>query len=196
LNALTKGRWDLFMRLGRPPSARPLRGTLDWIGLNYYSRQCTTYDLRSPGTLFGKLVNMPGARMSDFEYGEVYPDGLAPLLKRLSRYKLPIYITENGLPDADDDQRPDFLVRHLRALWGAIQFNFPVVGYYHWSFVDNFEWAEGWRMKFGLFEMDPLTQERKPRKSAFLYRDIVKANAITGDIVRTHTPELLPALYP
>ncbi len=196
LNALTKGRWDLLLRLGHPPSARSLRGTLDWIGLNYYSRQCTVYDPHSPGTLFGRLVNMPGAMMSDFEYGEVYPEGLMPLLKRLARYRLPIYITENGLPDADDDLRPSFLVRHLRVLWSAIQSSLPVAGYYHWSFIDNFEWSEGWRMKFGLYEMDPLTQVRKPRQSAFLYRDIARANAITSDMVRMHTPQLLEAIFP
>jgi beta-glucosidase len=121
---------------------------------------------------------------------------LIPLLRRLAHYRLPIYITENGLPDADDDQRPDFLVRHLRTLWTAIQFNYLVQGYYFWSFVDNFEWGEGWRMKFGLYELDPLTQERTPRKSAFLYRDIIKANALTSDIVRQHTPELVKTLFP
>ena len=196
LNALVKGRWDLLLRLGNPPSARTVRGTLDWIGLNYYSRQCTRCDPGSPSTLFGKLVNMPDAMMSDFEYGEVYPEGLIPLLRRLAHYKLPIYITENGLPDADDDQRPDFLVRHLRSLWAAMQFNYLVQGYYHWSFVDNFEWSEGWRMKFGLYELDPVTQARTPRKSAYLYRDITRANAISSDIVRQHTPELLKSLFP
>jgi beta-glucosidase len=197
LTALLNGRWDLLMRQGGAgPSARPLRGTLDWIGLNYYSRQCTTIDRESPHTLYGKLVNMPDAIMSDYEYGEVYPEGMMPLLRRLARTRLPIYITENGLPDADDDQRPDFIVRHLRALWAAIQFNYPVQGYYHWSFVDNFEWGEGWRMKFGLYELDPATQARTPRRSAFVYRDIVKANAISSDLVRQHTPELLKKLFP
>lgn len=196
LNALIKGSWDMTLRLGNPPSARPLRGTLDWIGLNYYSRQCIMCDTRNPAVLFSKYVNMPGVTMSDFEYGEVYPEGLMPLLRRLAHYRLPIYITENGLPDADDDQRPDFLVRHLRTLWTAIQFNYQVQGYYYWSFVDNFEWSEGWRMKFGLYEMDPQTLERIPRKSAFLYRDITKANALTNDIVHQHTPELMKTLFP
>jgi beta-glucosidase len=196
LTALLKGRWNVLLARARVPGARKLRGTLDWIGLNYYTRQCTLYDAGSPGTLFGKLVNAPNALMSDFEYGEVYPEGMLPLLRRLARTRLPIYITENGLPDADDDQRPDFIVRHLRALWTAVQFNFPIQGYYHWSLIDNFEWAEGWRMKFGLFALDPQTQVRTPRRSAFVYRDIVKANAISSDLVREHTPNLLPALFP
>ncbi|MCL5996820.1 MAG: glycoside hydrolase family 1 protein [Chloroflexi bacterium] len=195
LDALIHGRWHPMMLPGAP-SARPLRGTLDWIGLNYYMRQCTTCDHNSPATLFSKLVSIPDAVMSDFGFGEIYPDGLLPLLRYLARFKLPIYITENGLPDADDDQRPEFIVRHLRALWTAAQFNYQIKGYYHWSFVDNFEWAEGWRMKFGLYEMDPVTQARAPRRSAMLYRDIVQANALSSTIVCEHTPALMPALFP
>jgi beta-glucosidase len=195
IDALVKGRWHPLLRRGAP-SARPLRGTLDWIGLNYYMRLCTTCDHNSPSMLFGKLVTGPDAVMSDFQFGEVYPDGLIPLLRYLSRFKLPIYITENGVPDADDDQRPEFIVRHLRALWTAIQFNYQIKGYYHWSLVDNFEWSEGWRMKFGLYALDPDTQARTPRRSALLYRDIVRANALTSRIVCEHTPALAAALFP
>ena len=72
----------------------------------------------------------------------MYPRGLFRLLKRLERTGKPIFITENGLPDADDDQRPAFLLTHLREVWRAINQNVPVMGYYHWSLVDNFEWAE------------------------------------------------------
>ena len=182
--------------LGRgAPSARALKGTLDWVGLNYYTRQRTAFDRFSPGTLYGSIHNTPGAEMSDFEYGEIFPDGLMRMLQKLARYKLPIYITENGLPDADDDQRPEFLVTHLREIWKAVQYCFQVQGYYHWTLVDNFEWSEGWRMKFGLFELDHLTQARIPRRSAALYQAIAKTNAITSDIVKAHTPELMQTLF-
>jgi beta-glucosidase len=196
LTALLQGRWSAVLALAGGPGARSLRGTLDWIGLNYYSRQCTTCDLRSPSTLFGKLTNVPGAVLSDFEFGEAYPEGMLPLLRRLARAKLPIYITENGLPDADDDQRPAFLIRHLRAMWGALQFNFPIEGYYHWTLVDNFEWSQGWRMRFGLYDLDPATQARTPRRSAALYKAIVKGNALSSELVRQYTPALAPALFP
>jgi len=117
-------------------------------------------------------------------------------LRRLSRYRLPIYITENGLPDADDDLRPGFLARHLRALWGAAQWNWRIEGYYHWSLVDNFEWGQGYRMRFGLYAVDHATQARTPRPSAFLYRDISGANALSAEMVEQYTPELLPVLFP
>ncbi len=196
LDALIRGRWHWMLMRGAPVSARRLRRTLDWIGLNYYTRQRAAFDRTQGATMFGTLVNTPGAIMSDYEFGEIYPEGMLHLLRRLARFKLPIYITENGLPDADDDQRPAFLVRHIRALWQAVQFCLDVRGYYHWTFVDNFEWGEGWRMRFGLYALDVETQVRTLRPSGALMRDIVRANALSSDIVRRHAPELLGQLFP
>jgi beta-glucosidase len=108
-----------------------------------------------------------------------------------ARLGKPIYVTENGLPDADDDRRPRWLIGHLAALHRAVRDGADVRGYYHWTFVDNFEWAEGWGLRFGLVEMDPATQARRPRPSASLYRDIIRANAVTPEIVGQYAPELL-----
>jgi len=195
-DALIYGRWHWILRRGATASARKLRGTLDWIGLNYYSRHRSAFDRTKPQSLYGDLFYTPGAQMSDFNFGEIYPEGLLMLLRKLARYKLPIYITENGLPDHDDDLRPSFLVQHLRSLWQAIQFCLDVRGYYHWSFIDNFEWSEGFRMKFGLLGMDTHTQERDVRRSALLYRDVVTSGTLTSDMVRTYTPELIQVLFP
>jgi beta-glucosidase len=117
------------------------------------------------------------------------------MLRKIARYKLPIYVTENGIPDHDDDLRPSFLVSHLREVWKGVQYCFYIHGYYHWSFVDNFEWSEGWRMKFGLHEMNHFTQARTPRPSAALFADIVQSNAISSAIIQAHVPELLPELF-
>lgn len=81
-------------------------------------------------------------------------------------------------------------------MWQGIQFCFDVRGYYHWSFVDNFEWGEGYRMKFGLIGMDAQTQVRDVRRSALLYRDIAKTGTLTSSMVREYTPELMPTLFP
>jgi beta-glucosidase len=70
------------------------------------------------------------------------------------------------------------------------------MGYFHWTLVDNFEWAEGWTLRFGLFSLDPETQRRTPRRSAALYADIVQANAITSQIIDTYASELRPELLP
>ena len=113
-----------------------------------------------------------------------------------SRLKLPVYVTENGIPDEDDDQRPRHLLDHLHQMWHAIQLCCPVMGYYHWTLVDNFEWARGWTLRFGLISLDPKTQKRKPRRSAQLYADIVREQAITPQMIDEYAPELRSKLLP
>jgi beta-glucosidase len=193
LDAVLRGRIPRIIGSRR---VRELANTSDYIGFNYYYRSVLTFDSASPGTLFARDVFLPGAEISDLNYGEVYPEGLYHLLKRLSRYGKPIYITENGIPDADDDRRPAFLITHLRQMWKAIMQNIPVMGYYHWTLVDNFEWAEGWNLRFGLIEVNPETQERKMRRSGELYTEICKTNTITNDMVQRYTPELIESLFP
>jgi beta-glucosidase len=193
LDAVMRG---LIPRIIGSRRVRELANTSDYIGFNYYYRWVLTFDASSPATLFAKDVFLPGAEISDGNYGEVYPEGIYHLLKRLNRYGKPIYITENGLPDADDDRRPAFLITHLRHVWKAIMQNVPVMGYYHWSLMDNFEWAEGWNLRFGLIEVNPKTQERKMRRSGELYTEICKTNTITTDMVQRYTPELVESLFP
>jgi beta-glucosidase len=193
LDATLRGR---IPRLIGSRRVRELANTSDFIGLNYYMRVILTFDSSSPGTLFSRQVFSPGAEISDFHYGEVYPEGIYHLLKRLSRYGKPIYITECGLPDADDDRRPAFLMTHLRQVWKATMQNVPVMGFYHWTLVDNFEWAEGWNLRFGLIELNPETQERTLRRSGELYAEICQANAITSDMARRYAPELIESLFP
>jgi beta-glucosidase len=81
-------------------------------------------------------------------------------------------------------------------MWHAIQLCYPVMGYYHWTLVDNFEWAEGWTMRFGLFALDPETQARTSRRSADLYADVIRANGITPRIIDTYAPERRAELLP
>jgi beta-glucosidase len=195
LSTLLTGRWHWALRRYAPSGFKLARNTLDWIGLNYYTRQATRFN-GTGDTGYGSIENFPGAVMSDYEYGELYPAGLLKMLRRLHKTKLPIYITENGIPDHDDDQRPGFLVTHLREVWKAIQFCFDVRGYYHWSFVDNFEWSEGWRMRFGLYAMDEKTGARTLRPSGALYGEIARANALTTDMAARYAPDAAGALFP
>ena len=96
------------------------------------------------------------------------------------QYGVPLYITENGIPSAEDPPRVSFLLSHLEQLWRAIQEGLPVKGYYHWSIVDNFEWAEGYNplFRFGLFGVDRDTQQRIEKPSASVYARIVQENAL------------------
>jgi beta-glucosidase len=123
---------------------------------------------------------------------EVWPQGLEDALRRLQREYHPgrIYVTENGAAYADgpgadgrirDTRRRDYLAGHLRALRRAIAAGVPVGGYFHWSLLDNFEWAHGFTKRFGLVHVDLATQRRTPKDSAQYYSAVVAANAVPDD---------------
>ncbi|MGD2176826.1 MAG: glycoside hydrolase family 1 protein [Anaerolineae bacterium] len=193
LIALNRGLWSPPLGFG---TALKLRGTLDWIGLNYYTRELVAFDRTRSDAFFSRRSHADDAEMLDGGYGEFYPQGITRCLERLAQLDLPIYITENGIPDDDDDQRPRHLLTHLHRVWHAIQRCYPVMGYCHWTLVDNFEWSEGWTLRFGLIELNHQTQARTPRRSAQLYADLVRANAITPQLIDTYAPELRSKLLP
>jgi len=140
----------------------------DFLGVNFYMRQ-----------LFDDLRLLPisgfGKRVSDFGW-EINPQSLTKVLLGLKQYNLPIYITENGVADAADHLRADFIRDHIQALQLAMQAGVDVRGYFHWSLLDNFEWSEGYTKRFGLVEVNFETQERIIRPSAYVYRDIIQAS--------------------
>jgi beta-glucosidase len=190
---------QLGFPLGLAPTVHGLLvDSLDFFSVNYYSRQRVSLRCQKGG-LLGWLQPTPGAEVSDHgrhgTYGEVYPAGMSRVLRRAAELGKPIYVTENGLPDADDDQRPRFLLTYLTEMQRAIAEGVDIRGYYHWSFIDNFEWAEGWGLRFGLVALDEATQVRSPRPSAHLYSDIIRANAITRDMVMAYAPESLPDVF-
>ncbi len=145
-----------------------IKDRLDFVGFNYYWRVQVG--------LFG-YSKSAGPRQSDMGW-EIYPEGIYHELIELKKYNLPIYITENGLADADDSKRPTFLRDMLANVHRAISEGADVRGYFHWSLIDNFEWAHGFGPKFGLFAVDRTTWERIPRPSATLYGQIAKKNAV------------------
>lgn len=134
----------------------------DFIGLNYYRA-------------IGWVNNLP---KSDVGW-RIYPNGLYENLVDLKdQFGLPIYITENGIADEDDDQRADYITDHLVAVWRALDEGVDVQGYFYWSLLDNFEWARGFEPRFGLVEVDYKTMKRKVRPSAQVYARIAKSNSL------------------
>ena len=197
LRAVEDGRlrFPLSWNLGKHG---PMVDSVDFWGLNYYYRQKVSLRSRSRGRL-NLLQPTPGAEVSDSgrngPYGEIYPLGIYKALDRLRHSGKPIYITENGLPDASDTQRPSFLLTHLAQVHRAISEGVDVRGYYHWSFTDNFEWAEGWALRFGLVALDHQTQTRTPRPSARLFSQMISANAITREMVAAYAPEAILEIF-
>ena len=134
--------------------------------------------------------------MVDDDFFEHYPAGLFQAIKASLTYNKPIYITEHGIPDRDDKLRPASILTHLREIWRAINFNYPIMGYYHWSLIDNFEWERGWSQRFGLIEIDQATQSRNWRPSAYLYQEICNMNAISSDMASRFAPGIVSLMFP
>jgi beta-galactosidase len=170
----------------RQPS---LAGKADFVGVNYYFRGRVAA-LGRPVTQRIPLLDFtystfyrtredtdaPECPTVCTEFGtEVYPEGLRGAVRLAGTYGRPVWITENGLADADDDMRATYVVDHLRVLRDAMRDGLARVrGYLYWSLVDNFEWAHGYAPKFGLYAFDPRTLARTPRPSAALLRRIFR----------------------
>lgn len=150
---------------------------LDFIGLNYYRRYHIKYCGPGPVQIFGDECACPVhkrfARYNQLGW-EIYPRGLYEMIMDFSKYRLPIIVTENGITTDNDDQRIEFIMEHLDAVAKAKEKGCPVVGYFYWSLIDNFEWADGFRPRFGLVEVDYNTQKRTLRRSAHFYSEYIK----------------------
>lgn len=148
-----------------------LAGSFDYLGINYYTRDHVRADLSDP-SLSNQYV--PDARPKNDLGWDLYPEGLYQFVERFSAYGWPIYITENGIADASGDQRPDYLRKHIAALELATKKGVDIRGYFHWSLMDNFEWAEGYEPRFGLFHVDRSNPEftREPTKAVDTFRQL------------------------
>jgi len=140
----------------------------DFLGVNYYRRIKIKFPL---------ILKEYSGEVTDLGW-DINPEGIYRILKDLKKYNLPIYITENGITDAEDAKREKFIKDHLRWIHKAIQEGVDARGYFHWSFLDNFEWDKGFWPRFGLVEVDYKTMERKIRPSAWEYAKICKNNFV------------------
>ena len=146
---------------------------LDWLGVNYYTRHRLAH---APGTPWPSLQDIPGHLPKTQMGWEIYPQGLHHFLTRMAHDyvgQTPIYVTENGMANADlpegglvDDRiREDFIFAHLAATKQAIADGANVQGFFYWSLLDNYEWAEGYAKRFGLVHVDFDTLARVPKSS-------------------------------
>lgn len=164
-------RFNLFNTVRFRKDLPGLADTLDWIGVNYYTQYLTRFDLKSE--LITRLEPKKKLPRTDMDWA-VYPAGLYRALKIVRVFGVPIYITENGIATQDDQLRKRFILQHIEAVHEAILDKIDVRGYYYWSLMDNFEWAEGFEKRFGLYYVDYQTQERTLKNGAQIYGDIIK----------------------
>lgn len=156
--------------------------THDFLGLNYYFNQYLSFngDARFPS-----FVDIATSKKDTSDLGwEIYPEGIFDVLMDFSDYHKPIYITENGMASTNDDRRVRFLISYLKEIYHAIASGADVRGYFHWSLIDNFEWADGFTPRFGLVEVDFATQKRTPRPSAKVYAEIIRHNGIEHKLLK------------
>lgn len=165
-----------FNKFGQ--SMPEVKDTCDYIGINYYSRLRAGMNWKSPRTLFFQLTVPPHKPQGDsgveIPYGEAYPKGLRRAARRYAAFNKPIYILENGVPDREDRIRPWLLKAEVKQMRKLLADGVDLRGYFHWSLTDNFEWNEGWHLRFGLYELNPETQLRIPRPSAQVYAQIIR----------------------
>ncbi|HEU0296946.1 MAG TPA: family 1 glycosylhydrolase, partial [Anaerolineales bacterium] len=193
--AISTGTMRSFLGKVNIPEAK---GTQDFLGLNYYSVYTVKFDITNYKELFGRRYYPDDSDFSETKFIANIPEGLFDSIKwAVQTYpNLPILITENGVEDATDQIRPRYIAQHTHQMWRAVNFNWPVKGYFHWSLVDNFEWERGWTQRFGLWGLDVETQKRTKRPSADLYAEICRENGLTSEMVSKYCPEVFDKLFP
>ena len=185
LEAVTTGRARFTVPLLggiRTSYAGASGGALDFLGVNYYTR----VHCRFPGV----VMAAPGSPTNDLGW-EIYPDGLYQAIRLANEFatlaggrKIPILITENGIDDRSGERRGAYLVQHLQAVHRAISEGVDVRGYVHWTLMDNFEWAEGYAPRFGLYYIDRQNDLARVETPAVpIYRAVARSNALGSDLL-------------
>jgi beta-glucosidase len=183
-------------RTSGPPGLRiavpEMRDACDFVGINLYGRRRARFSLREWRSAFNSYAPPPaearrGDPSAEEKFGEPWPQGITAAVERFAELGKPFLMTENGYADALDRVRPWVIEEAVRRLHDLIARGFDVRGYHHWTLVDNFEWDSGWDLRFGLYELDLATGERRARRSAALYGAIARRNALTPDMLSVAT---------
>lgn len=157
------------------------KGHHDFLGINYYLHHRL---MAKDGSIIPEVTDVTNFTKEVSDMGwEIFPEGIFDVLTDLSD-GIPIYITECGIATSNDDRRIRFLMQYLQEVYRAIQAGVKVKGFFYWSLMDNFEWADGFEPRFGLVDVDFKTQKRTPRPSALIYQDIIKNNGIRHDLMK------------
>ncbi len=180
------GRRGVRMRAA-PGDMEIIGAPIDFVGVNTYTRVINQATWRDPLTGM-RQVTPPGPL--DAMGREIYPDSILEALRIVRSYTaLPLMITENGVPledrpgpdgVVDDQARIDYLRAHIAAAHQAIAEGIDLRGYYVWTLLDNFEWAEGYTVRFGLIHTDFATLKRTWKRSAHWYREVIARNGLAG----------------
>jgi len=173
----TVDRWPV----GPGQFRRVVEASADYVGIAHYWAQMAAFDASRPKDQFIRRFNVPGAHVTDMGWS-ADPSHMRSVLNELKSLGKPVYITENGLATNDDAKRQRYIVEVLTSVRQAIDDGVDVRGYFHWTNLDNFEWARGYTARFGLIEVDRTTLERTVRPSGRLYGRIAAANGLPAAV--------------
>jgi beta-glucosidase len=196
LRAVTKGDMDFnydgkFDGPNEVQDDPTLKNRLDYIGLNYYGLSVVTY-LGDNIPILGlpALVDLRTPNPKTDVGWDIYPQGFGTVLDELVQYNLPIHITENGVADQGDTQKARFVAEHLLEALKAIGRGVDVRGYFYWALTDNFEWAEGYCPRFGLWRVDYTSTQRTRTATAAVatLQSIIEANTIPAGLLDSLPP--------
>ncbi|MEW5853507.1 MAG: glycoside hydrolase family 1 protein [Myxococcota bacterium] len=187
LNGVVKGDFDPDLD-GVAEHRDDMAGRMDYLGINYYTR--VVVQGSSDGQpAFPELSPLTAFDPLHVEQGADYARGIYEVAMKAKEYGIPLYITENGKADPDDDgSGTRFLVEHLTLLARAIRDGADVRGYFWWTLMDNYEWNHGMGIRMGLYAVDPAdpTKTRRARKTVAEYRKIAAGNAVPTDLLQAH----------
>jgi beta-glucosidase len=176
LEAFRTGRTRFSLPFARPVSIQaPVRGTLDFLGVNYYQRLHLGFRLLRARSRRLEVCHRDrgGCGLTDMGWEE-HPEGLAAVLRDAAAVGVPLMLTENGIATTDDARKISFIRRHVAALDAARRAGVDVRGYFYWSLTDTYEWLQGLHKRFGLYRIDWRTLERIPTAASSYYAALVR----------------------
>ncbi len=154
--------------------AVPIKGKLDFFGVNYYTRIHMRFNPLKKMGVEMRHRDIDGYGLTDMGW-EIHPKGLEKVLRYASRLNVPLMITENGIATRDSQKKIAFMKRHIDVIERCLRDGMDLRGYFYWSLIDNYEWLQGLDAHFGLYKVDFDTLRRTPTNAASYYSYIIKS---------------------
>ncbi|MCX8026356.1 MAG: family 1 glycosylhydrolase [Thermodesulfovibrionales bacterium] len=152
----------------------PIKGKLDFFGLNYYTRLHLRFNPFRRMFIEIRHRDLDGFGLTDLGW-EIHPKGLEKVIKTASRLNVPIIITENGIATKNSHKKIVYMKRHIDVVEQCIKKGYDIRGYFYWSLIDNYEWLQGLDARFGLYKVDFKTFKRQPTTAAKYYSYLISS---------------------
>ncbi|MFI5293935.1 MAG: glycoside hydrolase family 1 protein [Thermodesulfovibrionales bacterium] len=157
--------------------AVPIKGKLDFFGVNYYTRMHLRFNPLKKMGIEMRHRDIDGHGLTDMGW-EIHPRGLEKVLRNASKLNVPLIITENGIATRDSQKKIRFMQRHIDVLEKCRREGRDIRGYFYWTLIDNYEWLQGLDSRFGLYTVDFQTLERRPTNAAAYYSYLIKSRKL------------------